>query len=148
MEIHCWPIEELVVFPLVLDVLLDGVLIDANCANEVPSRPERFFADASSLLGKCVVGLNGALSLEESHDVGNRIFWWNGDEEVQMIGCSSAFQNLCFFAGCKFPEHFADLDPDLSEEDFLPVFWYDDHVVFTVPYHVTLCFEGAHSKRG
>lgn len=141
MEIHCRSVEELIILPLVLDVLLDGLFIDANGADEVSSRPEALFANGSSLLGKRVMGLDGAFALEEPHDMGNRIFWWNGDEEVQVIGCSSTFQNLRFFAGSEFSEHFANLDPDLSEEDFLPVLWYNDHVVFTVPYHMTLCFK-------
>ena len=84
---------------------------------------------------------DGTLALEKSHDMSHGIFGWDGDKEMQMIWSSSAFEDLAFFLGCQLTDHLADLGSHLAEKDFLAIFWYNDHVILAVPYHVTLCFK-------
>jgi len=57
---------------------------------------------------------------------------------MNMVGHRMAFENddMPFF--CKFADDLANALAGVSVEFFLSVLWYNDHVVFTVPYHMTL----------
>lgn len=50
MKIELGSVEELILLPLVLDVLLNDLLINTHRGDEVPSRPEGFLRRVSSLL--------------------------------------------------------------------------------------------------
>ncbi len=89
---------------------------------------------------------NGTLAFEETNDVGNRVFWRNGDEEMDVIGTGIAFEDLAFLLLYQFPDDFTDLDSDLTEEDLFPVLGYNHDVVFAVPHRVTRCLQRAHEK--
>ena len=56
---------------------------------------------------------------------------------MNVIGTSVTFDDLGFLLYCQFPDDFADLDPNWTEEHFLPVLGYNHDVVFTVPHRVT-----------
>ena len=128
-------------FPLVLNVLPHDVLIETDCGDGVSSRPEVFGSERAAALGIETVRADGALPFEESDDVGNRVFRWNGDDEVQMIGERIAFDDLAFLLLGELADDFPDLDSGFREEDLLSVFGYNDDVVPTVPFHMTLRFE-------
>jgi len=130
-------VEELIVLPLVLDVLLDDVLVDAHRGDEVASGPEGFLGRVSAFPRTLLVDANGRFSFEESHDVGNGVFWRDGDKQMNVVGTGVAFHDLRFFLFCQFSDDFADLDTNGTEEHFLPVFGYNHDVVFAVPHCVT-----------
>lgn len=73
--------------------------------------------------GEKVVHPDGTLSLEESHDVGNRVFGWDSKHHVHMIRASIAFKDFYLFLFCQFPDDLSDLYSDRSKKDFLAVFW-------------------------
>ena len=146
LEIHCWAIEELIVLPLVLDVLPDGFFVCSNGGDKVPSAPEALLLDCMALRGEEIVGSDGTLALEEAHDVCDRVFWRNGEQHVDMIGTGCRFEDLYFFLRRKSAENLADLASRVTKEHLFTVFWYNNHVILAVPDHVTLRFKGAHGK--
>lgn len=81
---------------------------------------------------------NGTLSFQEPDDVSNREFWRDGDEEMDMIGTGVPFEYFGFLLFGEFSDNFADLDPDGTEQNLLPVLWYDNDVVLAVPHRVIL----------
>ena len=137
MQVHFWTVKELVVLPLILNVLSDGVLIDAYGVHKISARPETLLSDRS-FPGEDIVGADGTFAFEETHDVGDGMFGRYFENEVDMIGTGVAFQNFYFLLFGEFSEDFPDLDSDGSIENFLAVLWYNDHVVFAVPYHMAL----------
>ena len=57
---------------------------------------------------------------------------------MDVVGAGVAFENFHFLLLGEFSEDFPNLDSDGSIENFLAVLWYNDHVVFAVPYHMAL----------
>ena len=141
LEVHRWSVEELIVLPLILDVLSDGVFVDSDCADEVPSAPETLLLDGMTLPGEQIVHTDRTLSFEESHDVGNRKFRGNFEEHVDVVGAGIGFENFCFFLRRKLANNLSDLSSCVAVEHFLAVFGYNDHVILAVPDHMTLRFE-------
>lgn len=84
------------------------------------------------------MGFDSTLPLEEPHDVGHRMFGWDTEHHVHVIGTGVALKHFYFFLFCQFPDDFADLDSDWTVEPVFPIFWYNDHVVFAVPHHMAL----------
>ena len=84
---------------------------------------------------------DGTLAFEEAHDVGHRMFGWNFENEMDVIWAGVAFENVDFDLFGKFSENLSNLDSYWTVQHLLPVFWYNDHVVFAVPHGVTLCCE-------
>mgnify|MGYP001610670501 CR=1 FL=1 len=144
LEVHRRTIEELVIHPLVLDVLFDDVFIDADGGDEVSSAPEALLLDGMALLGEEIVHTDGTLSFEEAHDVGNRILWWDFEKHVDVVGAGIGFEDLHFFLGSEEAEDFADLRSGVAIEHLLSVFGYNDDVILAIPDHMTLRFEGTH----
>jgi len=120
-----------------LDVLPDDVFIDADGVHEVTSGPEVLLGD-SAFPGEHIVGSDGALAFEEAHDGSDRMLGWDLENHVHVIGAGIAFQNFHFFLFCQFSDDLANLDSDGTVQNFPAVLWYNDHVVFAVPYHMTL----------
>ena len=81
---------------------------------------------------------DGALAFEKAHDGGNRMFGRDLEDHVHVIGASVALEDVHFFLFSQFPDNLPDLDANGSVENFLSVFWYNDHVVFAVPHHMAL----------
>ena len=137
MQVHFWSVEELVILPLILHILSDDVLIDAYGVHKISARPETLLGDRSFPC-EDIVSADGALPFEETHDVGHGMFGRYFENEVDMIGTGIAFEDVHFLLLSEFSEDFANLDSDGSIENFLAVLWYNDHVVFAVPYHMAL----------
>ena len=91
-----------------------------------------------AFLGKKVVHSDGTLAFEEAHNVRNRMFGWNFENHVHVIGAGIAFQDFHLFLFCQFSDDLSNLNSDWSEENFLAIFWYNDHVVCAIPYYVAL----------
>jgi len=70
VEIQLIAIEELVVLPLILNVLADRVLVDADRGDEVSPAPEVLLGQ-SALSREGVVRSDGAFAFEESHGIGD-----------------------------------------------------------------------------
>ncbi len=66
------------------------------------------------------------------------MFGWDLEQHMHVIGAGIALENFHFFLFGEFSDDFANLDSDGTEEDSLPVLWYNDHVVLAVPYNVAL----------
>ena len=84
------------------------------------------------------MGADGALAFEEAHDVGDGVLGWDFENHVHMVGAGIALDDLDFFLLGQFSDDLANLNTDGSEEYFLPVFGYNDHVVGAIPYHMAL----------
>lgn len=140
-EIHRLTIEELIVLPLILDVLLDDVFIDSNCADEVASTPETFLLNSMALFGEQIVHTDCTLTFEKSHDVGNGVFWRNTEKHVNVIWASIGFDDFYFFLRCEEANDLSYLSPCMTIQNFLTIFWYNDDVILAVPDHMTLRFE-------
>lgn len=137
MEIQLIAVEELVVLPLILNVLSDRVFIDAYGGDAVSPRPEVLLGERT-FSGEQVVHFDSALTLEETHDGGNCMLGWDFEHHVQMIGAGVAFEYIYLLLFGEFPNDLSNLHPDRTVEDFFAVFWYDDHVVRAIPYQVAL----------
>ena len=120
-----------------MDVLSDHVFIQANGGDTVSSRPEVFLSEWA-FLGEKIVHPDGALPFEETHDVRHRMLGWNLKNHVHVIRASITFQHFYFFLLGQFSDEFSNLDTDRPEQDFLAIFWYNDHVVCAIPYYVAL----------
>lgn len=137
MEVELVAIEELVVLPLILHVLADRVFVQTDRGDEVSSAPEALLGEGA-LSGEGIVDSDGALPLEEAHGIGDGILGWDAEYHVHVIGAGIALKDFDVFLLCQFSYDFADLDSDRTEQDSLPILWYDDHVVLAIPDHVIL----------
>ena len=137
MKIHLRTIEELIVLPLILNVFADDILIDPDGIHEVSARPETLLGERS-FPGEYIVGADGTFAFEETHDVCHGVLGRDFEHEMDMIRAGIALQDFYFFLLGEFPDDFSNLDADGSIENFLAVLWYNDDVVFAVPYHMAL----------
>ena len=128
----------LVVFILVSHVFPDHLFVDANGGDEVSSAPKVLLLRWCFPLGEFKVCPDGAFAFEEAHDIGNAFSGRDGEDEMNVIGHRVAFENgdVSFFG--EFADDLANSLTGKTVELFLPVLWYNDHVVLAVPYHVTL----------
>ena len=81
---------------------------------------------------------DSTFSFEEAHDISDAFSGWDGEDKMNMVGHRMAFENDDMPLFCKFADDLANALAGVSVEFFLSVLWYNDHVVFTVPYHMTL----------
>ena len=144
LKVHRRTIKELIVLPLILDILADDVFIDAYRGDEVPSAPEALLLDSMTLLGEEIVHADGTFSFEEAHDMGDGILGRDFEEHVNVVGAGVGFEDLHFFLRSEEAEDFADLRSGVAVEHFLAVFGYNDDVILAIPDHMRLRFEGTH----
>ena len=137
MEVELVSVEELVVLPLILNVLPDRLFIDADGGDEVSSAPEALLGECA-LFGEHVVGSDGTLPLEKSHDIGHGVFGRNAQHHVHVIGTGIALEDFDVLLFREFSNNLTDGNPDWTEEDSFSVLWYNDHVVLAIPDHVIL----------
>lgn len=76
MEIELVAIEELIVLPLILDVLVDSLFIDADSGNEIAPAPETLLGEGA-FSGEGIVGFDGTLALEKTHGISHRMLGRN-----------------------------------------------------------------------
>ena len=135
-----------VIFILSPDVFLDYFLIDSCCADKVPSCPEGFLGDRL-FLGEFVVQSDSTFSLEKAYDTGHTVSGWNTEYHVNVVRFGSAFDHLDLLLFGKITDDLSCALPYLIVEHFLSVFWDDDHVVGTVPSHVSLSGYDVHTEK-
>ena len=85
-----------------------------------------------------IVHPDGTLSLEETHDVGDRVFGWDLENHMHVIRACIAFEDFYFFLFGEFSNDRSNLDSNWSEQNLLAIFWYNDHVVCAIPYYMAL----------
>ena len=84
------------------------------------------------------MGFDGTLPFEEAHDVGHRVLGRDFEDQMNVIDARCSFNHLDFLLLGKISDDLSNLYSDWGVEIFLPVFWYNDHVVGAIPYHMAL----------
>jgi len=121
---------------LLLDVLADSLFVSADGGHEVSSGPEVEASEVLILPKERPCNVDGALALDVTDYLSNRVLRRNGDEHVNMVRHEVTFQYVALPLTSQFPKDLAQILPKLSEEDFPPAFWNPYHMVLAVPYGV------------
>jgi len=96
----------MVFLPLVLDVIADRSLIAPDRAHKISARLEALTHEIAFALAINSRKMDRALALDISHHAGNRIFRWNQQKHMHMIGQQVSFLDFGLFLRRKLPKNF------------------------------------------
>ena len=96
---------------LVPDVSADRLLVPAHRRNEIAARPELVSGEVLRFSLEILRDPNRAfsLALDEADHLGDRVFWWDRNQHVHMIGHQMALLNPAFPPSGQVVEHDAKL---------------------------------------
>lgn len=119
---------------LVVDVVLDLVLVAADCGDKVSTCPQRSLGE---LLGFLLQPARG-LALQNLDDIGGRVLGWDGEEEVNVFVPNVPGMNVQLFPVCNDLEHAFELGFDIRVFEHLAT-------VFRTPHNVVVADPGCMS---
>ena len=119
---------------LVFNVGADLLGLEPDGRHCVPACPEMFSGEVPFLAGELSGDRYCRLALQESDDRRHRIFWWDRDEHVDVVGHHVPFEDRAFFLFRQFVKEGADGLPDVSIQGFPPTFGHEHDVIFAVPF--------------
>ena len=126
-------LSSLFILFLVVDVLLDGCLFQANGTHSVPSGPEVLTIEVPGLAAELSGDGNGAFAFQKADDGTDLDFGWYFDEHMDMVGHEVTLDYLAVFLARERVKDFAEARAYLAVEHFLSHLWHKDDMVFTVP---------------
>jgi len=118
---------------LVPDVGPDCFLIPAHRRDEISACPELVPGEVLRLPFDILRDPNRAFALDKADHLGNRVFWRNRDQHVDMVCHEMPLFDPAFAPPRQIVEHCTEVLLDFPKDRFLPVLRYENHMIFAIP---------------
>lgn len=126
------------------DVFLDCVLIPPNRGYKITSRPKMGSGEISFPPAKVSGQPNGAFAFDISHRLGNRVFWRDADQHVNVVSLQALLFQAALLLFGKAAEHRPQLLSQLTIQQLAVAFGYEYDVIPALPACVGKSFSVVH----
>ena len=114
----------------------DHLCIPTNRGPKVPTGPEHFAGEMALPAPKAPGTRHRTFTLDIPYHLRHRLFRWNTDTDMHVIGHEVSFYNRRFLVLRQLMEDFPQMLAQLAENLLLPLLWKQHDRVLTVPSRV------------
>lgn len=133
---HVQFVEPAVIRLLLLDVCPNGFLISSHRGDKIPSGPKVLPREILLSPEERPRNVDGALPLDKTHHLCDRVFWRDADQHVDMVQHEMPFHNPALLLDGQFPEYLTQIFPEIFVQYLSSTFRNPYHMVLAVPYRV------------
>ena len=110
--------------------------IQSYCGDEIPSCPEVLSTEVLAPPRQLPRYAYRARARDTAHHITHRMFRWNADANMHMIGHQVPFYDLAILLPRELAQHLSEMLSYRSKYRFLAPLRYEHYVIFTVPARV------------
>ena len=131
---------------LAFEYTLERILILTNRRHIISSCPEVLTNKILLSSLKIPSDLNRAFAFDKTNNLRHRMFGWDGDQNVNMIGHQMPFNHLAFFLRCQMSKDLSQVFPEVFKDSLFTILRNSYNAILAFPLRVAKALSFVHEK--